>query len=363
MVSSVFINGFCAVVLALLLAFTTTPAVRALAHIIGAIDVPLDDRRMHKRPIPRIGGLAIFLAFVISTSLFCEINPALIATYIGGFLIVLVGVVDDIKAINAWVKLTAQIAAAVVAVMCGVKLEYINLFGDYINFGVWSIPITIFWIVGLTNAINLIDGLDGLACGVGGIASVSLFFVTLINGDVQSAIITATLAASCFGFLPFNSNPATIFMGDTGALFLGYTLAILSIEGVFKLHAVLSFLIPIAIFALPLFDTANAFTRRILKRKSPFTPDKNHLHHKLIAYGFSQKQSVYIIYSICAILGIAAITFTAERPLRASLILVVGFAILTVYMLLVSKYGFNSKQGFGVENVNIDSDKKENDNK
>ena len=340
MISNVFINGFCAVVLALLLAFTTTPAVRALAHIVGAIDVPKDDRRMHKRPIPRIGGLAIFLAFVVSTSLFCEINQTLISIYIGGFLIVLVGVVDDIKAINAWVKLVAQIAAAIIAVMCGIRLEFINLFG-------------------LTNAINLIDGLDGLACGVAGIASISLFFVTLIKGDVQSAVITAILAASCFGFLPFNSNPATIFMGDTGALFLGYTLAILSIEGVFKLHAVLSFLIPIAVFALPLFDTINAFTRRILKHKSPFSPDKNHFHHKLIAYGFSQKQSVYIIYSICAILGIAAITFTADRPLRASLVLVVGIAVLTVYVLLVSKYGFNSKQGFGIENTNNETDKKD----
>ncbi len=359
MISNVFVYGFCAVVLALLLAFTTTPAVRALAHIVGAIDVPKDDRRMHKRPIPRIGGLAIFIAFVVSTSIFCEINQTLISIYIGGFLIVLVGVVDDIKAINAWVKLTAQIAAAIIAVICGVRLEFINLFGDYINFGVWSIPITVLWIVGLTNAINLIDGLDGLACGVAGIASISLFFVTLIKGDVQSAVITATLAASCFGFLPFNSNPATIFMGDTGALFLGYTLAILSIEGVFKLHAVLSFLIPVAVFALPLFDTINAFTRRILKHKSPFSPDKNHLHHKLIAYGFSQKQSVYIIYSICAILGIAAITFTAERPLRAFLILVVGIAVLGVYVLLVSKYGFNSKQGFGVENTNDQANKKD----
>lgn len=359
MISSTVINGFCAVVLALLIAFTTTPAVRALAHIIGAIDVPRDNRRMHKKPIPRIGGLSIFLAFVISTALFCEINEALISVYIGGLLIVVVGVLDDINPLNAWVKLFAQIVAAVVAVLSGVRLEFINLFGDYINFGVWSIPLTIFWIVGLTNAINLIDGLDGLACGVGGIASISLFLVVLIKGDVQSAIITAALAASCFGFLPFNSNPATIFMGDTGALFLGYTLAILSIEGVFKLHAVLSFLIPIAVFALPLFDTVNAFTRRIINHQSPFAPDKNHLHHKLIAYGFSQKQSVYIIYSICAILGIAAVTFTADRPLRASLILVVGIAVLTVYVLLVSKYGFNSKRGFGIENIEEDKDEKD----
>jgi len=138
-------------------------------------------------------------------------------------------------------------------------------------------------------------------------------------------------------------------MGDTGALFLGYTLAVLSVEGVFKMHTVLSFLVPIAVFALPLFDTVNAFTRRILKHKSPFSPDKNHLHHKLIEQGFSHKQSVYIIYAICAILGLSAVTFTSENPSKALVILAVGFAVLGVYLLLISKYGFNSKEGFGIE--------------
>ncbi len=349
MINETLMNGLCAVLLAILLAFTTTPAVRALAYVIGAIDVPKDNRRMHKRPIPRIGGLSIFAAFVVSTLIFCKPSENLIAIYSGGLLIVLVGVIDDIKPINAWVKFMAQILSALIAVFCGVKLEFINLFGEYIHFGFWAIPLTVLWIVGLTNAINLIDGLDGLACGVSAISSISLFLITLIKGDAQSAIITAVLAASCIGFLPFNSNPAKIFMGDTGALFLGYTLAVLSVEGVFKMHTVLSFLIPIAVFALPLFDTVNAFTRRILKHKSPFSPDKNHLHHKLIEHGFSHKQSVYIIYAICAILGLSAVTFTSENPSKALVILAVGFAVLGVYLLLISKYGFNSKEGFGIE--------------
>lgn len=354
MIDQTLMNGICAVILALLVAFTTTPAVRAFAYIIGAIDVPRDNRRMHNHPIPRIGGLSIFLAFAISSLIFCRVDRTLLSVYIGGILIVAVGVFDDVKPINAWVKFLLQIFAALIPIFFGVKLEYVMLLGNPISFGFWSVPITLLWIVGLTNAINLIDGLDGLACGVSAICSISLFFITLIRGDAQSAMLTAILAASCIGFLPFNSNPAKIFMGDTGALFLGYTLAVLSIEGVFKAHTVLSFMVPIAVFALPLFDTANAFTRRILKRKSPFTPDKNHFHHKLIKAGFTQKQSVYILYAICAMFGLAAVTFTSDSYLKAGVILVSGLAVLAIYGLLIKKYGFNSDNGFGIENEKLE---------
>lgn len=349
MISELMLNGICAVILALLLAFTITPAVRALAYIIGAIDVPKDNRRMHTKPIPRIGGLSIFIAFVVASLVFCRVDSRLMSVYLGGVLIVAVGVFDDIKPINAWIKFLFQIFAACIPLFFGVKLEYIILLGNPINFGLWSIPLTILWIVGLTNAINLIDGLDGLACGVSAISAISLFFITLIKGDAASAMLMAILAASCIGFLPFNSNPAKIFMGDTGALFLGYTLAVLSIEGVFKTHAILSFLAPIAVFALPIFDTANAFTRRILKRKSPFSPDKNHLHHKLIKAGFSHRQSVYIIYAICAVFGLAAVTFTGDNYFKALVILITGLCVLGIYIALIHKYGFSAKNGFGIE--------------
>ncbi len=343
------IHGICAVIFALLLAFTTTPAVRALAYKLGAIDVPRDNRRMHTKPIPRIGGLAIYFAFVVSTLVFSKLSHGLAAIYIGGTLIVIVGIIDDIKAINAWSKLAAQIVAAVIAVLCGVRMDFINLFGKYINFGYLAIPITVLWIVGLTNAINLIDGLDGLACGVSAIGSLSLFFIMLIKGDTASALVTAVLAASCIGFLPFNSNPAKIFMGDTGALFLGFTLAVMSVEGVFKLHAVLSFMIPIAIFGMPLLDTATAFTRRLLHHKSPFSPDKKHFHHRLIALGFSQKQSVYTIYAICAMLGLAAVMLSSGNNVGALVILGVGLAVLAVYYLLVTKFTDLAKLGFTTE--------------
>ncbi len=314
-------------VLAALVAFTSTPAVSVLAYKIGAIDVPKDNRRMHKKPTPRIGGLAIFAGFVIASLVFCKLTPELISIYLGGLIIVAVGVIDDVFRINAWVKLAAQIVVALVAVSQGIVLEYVNLFGNYVHFGMLSIPITVVWIVGLTNAINLIDGLDGLACGVSAICSISLLLVMLLKGEVASAMITAAVVGACLGFLPFNTNPAKIFMGDTGALFLGYTMAVISVSGVFKLHTVISFIIPISIFAMPLFDTTFAFIRRIAKGKSPFSPDRSHLHHRLIDLGFSQKQSVAILYAICAILGTSAIMFTEENFGRALIIIAVGIAI------------------------------------
>lgn len=344
-----------AAVLAALVAFTLTPSVSALAHKIGAIDVPKDNRRMHKTPIPRIGGLAIFAGFVVSSLVFCEITKELVAIYTGGLIIVAVGVIDDVSPINAWIKLLAQIGVAFIAVSQGVVLEYVNFFGKYVSFGVLSVPITVVWIVGLTNAINLIDGLDGLACGVSAISSMSLLLVMLLKGDFVFAMITAAIVGACIGFLPFNSNPAKIFMGDTGALFLGYTMAVISVSGVFKLHTVISFIIPLSIFGLPLFDTAFAFIRRIAKGKNPFTPDRGHLHHKLIDLGFNQKQSVRILYAICAILGTSAIMFTEENITKAVIIIVVGFIIFLINFIILRHKNIRLNMGLDLADP-VDSD-------
>ena len=334
-------------VLAALIAFATTPAVRVLAYKIGAIDVPRDERRMHKQPIPRIGGLAIFIGFVISSLVFCEITPVHVAIFAGGLIIVAVGIIDDVFRINAWIKLAAQIGIAMIAVSQGVVIRYINFFGTYITFGVWAVPLTILWIVGLTNAINLIDGLDGLACGVSAICSFSLLTVMVLKGEYAVALMTAMVVGSCLGFLPFNSNPAKIFMGDTGALFLGYTMAVIAVSGIFKLHTVISFMIPLSIFGLPICDTAFAFIRRIAHGKSPFSADRGHLHHKLIDMGFNQKQSVRILYAICGILGTSAIMFTEEYFTRAIIIIVSGFAIFLVNFLIL-KHG-DEREKMGLE--------------
>lgn len=325
---------------AALVSFSCTPPVRALAYRIGAIDVPLDKRRMHKKPTPLIGGLAIYIAFTLSSAIFCEYSNTLIAIWIGGTILVAVGILDDRFRLSALLKLGIQIIAALAAVACGVTISHITVFGRVIIMGVWEIPVTVIWIVGLTNAINLIDGLDGLACGISAICSASISCVMLLVGDITSAILTIILTASCIGFIPFNRNPARIFMGDTGSLFLGYTLSVISASGLFKLHTVISFLVPMTVFALPLFDTVNAIFRRILSGRSPFSPDKGHLHHKLVEMGFTHKESVKILYAICALMGLVSIVFTdtmfhSTRLIKAIVLMAAAIIILYVnYMVM-----------------------------
>ena len=348
-----------ALICAALLAYSLTPAVRVLAFKIGAIDIPLDERRMHKKPIPRIGGLAIYLSFLITTALFCNITQVLVTIWIGGFILVAVGILDDIYRLNAWIKLIVQIAVAIFAVINGCVIDQINI-GGYISLGFFAFPLSVLWIVGLTNAINFIDGLDGLACGVSAISSLSLLFVVLLqgNGDILVTILCAILFGSCIGFLPFNSNPARIFMGDTGALFLGYTLSILSVTGVFKLHAVLSFLVPLIIFALPIFDAAFAIFRRLLKKKSPFAPDRGHIHHRLIDMGFTQKESVRILYSICGILGLVAVfctdkMFDEYRVVKSVSIAVIAIAIFIINLLIMKCPGTRRHSGLIDDDMTI----------
>ncbi len=296
-----------AVLCAGLVSFTMTPPVRVFAYKIGAIDVPNDARRMHAKPIPRIGGLAIFLGFITASSIFAQYNNTLYAVWTGGLLLIIVGIIDDIYRIPALIKFILQILAAGIAVWFGIIIDHITLFGHVVVLGIFEVPFTILWIVGLTNAINLLDGLDGLACGISAICSGSIFCVMLIMKDVTSALLTALLLASCIGFFPFNRHPARIFMGDAGALFLGYSLAVISSSGLFKLHTMISFLVPITVFALPLFETVFSFFRRLFHGKNPFSPDRRHIHHRLVDMGFSQRESVRILYAICAIMGLVAV--------------------------------------------------------
>lgn len=326
------IFGIVAIVCAALLAYTMTPIVRVLAFKIGAVDVPLDNRRMHTKPIPRIGGLAIYLSFLITTLLFCNNDKQLVTIWIGGAVLVILGTIDDIYRLNAWLKFVIQLAAAGFAVWNGCVIDHINLGGAYVHLGYLSIPLTVLWIAGLTNAINFIDGLDGLACGVSAISSLSLMIVVLLNGDIVSTVIFGILFGSCLGFLPFNSNPARIFMGDTGALFLGYSLAVMSVSGVFKLHAVLSFIVPLIVFAIPIFDAFFAIVRRLIAGKSPFSADRGHLHHRLIDMGFTQKESVKLIYATCAILGLVAIFCTESMFENMRVVKSISIAVIAIVL-------------------------------
>ncbi len=312
-----------------ILSFLLTPPVKRLAHRIGAIDVPKDARRMHKKPIPRLGGLAIYISFVIVSLVLGQWNMQNFTILIGSAIIVVLGIFDDRNALSAKFKFGIQLIAAAIPVVFGnLRIELItnpNLFSGelYVKFGALAIPITIIWIVAITNAVNLIDGLDGLAVGVSAIACMTMLAVSLLIGEVPIAILLAVLAGACVGFMPFNLNPASIFMGDTGSTFLGFMLATLSIQGMFKVYAIISFAVPFLILGLPIFDTAFAFTRRILSGRSPFSPDRGHVHHRLIDMGFNQKQTVAILYIISTVLGLLAVVLTTSGEYRAIVMVLV----------------------------------------
>lgn len=312
---------------ALIIAFAATPIVKSFAEKVGAMDVPGEARRVHNHPIPRMGGMAIFLGFLLSVVLFADITKQVQGILIGAVIIVATGAVDDIVSLKYWIKLLAQIAAAVVAVAHGVVIEVLmnpNIFSENASLllGALSVPVTIIWIVGITNSVNLIDGLDGLACGVSTISSVTMLVVALIASEGNVAVILAALAGACIGFIPYNLNPAKIFMGDTGALLLGYVLATVSVIGMFKFYAIVTFVVPILALALPLFDTLFAIIRRLLKGQNPMTPDRGHLHHRLIDMGLSQKQAVAVLYSLSAMMGLTAVVISTSGELRVLLLAV-----------------------------------------
>lgn len=312
---------------AFVISLALTPPVKHLAYKIGAIDVPKDARRVHKKPIPRLGGLAIYYGFLISVLVFADIDTQMRGIILGSLLIVGVGIIDDVKQLRAGIKFVVQIVAASIVAFSNVKIIAVSVpefiaQGGILPLKMFSIPITILWIVGVTNAVNLIDGLDGLAVGVSSIATFSLFFIAILAGEPTVAIITAALAGSCLGFLPYNFNPAKIFMGDTGSTFLGYMLSIICIQGLFKGYAIISFIVPFLILGLPIFDTAAAILRRIKNKKPIMSPDRGHLHHRLIDMGFSQKQTVAILYIIATILGVSAVAVIEQGALTAVLIIV-----------------------------------------
>ncbi|MGE4352997.1 MAG: MraY family glycosyltransferase [Oscillospiraceae bacterium] len=326
---------------AFIISFAATPVVKAFAQKVGAIDVPNEARRVHDHPIPRLGGLAIFLGFLLSVILFADISRQIRGILIGAVIIVATGAVDDVVSLRAVTKLFIQIGAAVIAVMHGVVIEVVmnpNVFSeaDNISLGILSIPITIIWIVAVTNAVNLIDGLDGLAVGVSTIASVTMLVVALVVAEPNVAIILACLAGACVGFMPYNLNPAKIFMGDTGALLLGYVLSTMSVVGMFKFYAIVSFFIPVLALAVPIMDTSFAFFRRILKGQNPMTPDRGHFHHRLIDMGMSQKQAVAILYTISIILGVSAVVLATTGEIKI-LFFILAFCIAAAYGLHIAE--------------------------
>ena len=321
---------------AAVLSYFFTPPVKSFAHKVGAIDVPKDARRMHKKPIPRLGGLAIYGGFLCSILIFGQLDETMLCVLLGAAIIVALGIFDDVLALGAKLKFVVQIVAAAIPVCIG-DLQ-IGLFTNlnplsdtpFVHLGILAVPATIIWIVGITNAVNLIDGLDGLAVGVSSIAAITMLAVALLTGNMPIAITMAALAGACIGFMPYNLNPAKIFMGDTGSTFLGYMLATVSIMGLFKFYAVISFAVPFLILGLPIFDTANAIIRRVAAGRSPMSPDRGHVHHKLIDMGFNQKQAVAILYAISATLGLTAVVLTSSGEVKAIVLLLAVLAAILV---------------------------------
>ena len=322
--------------IAAVLSYFFTPPVKNFAHKVGAIDVPKDARRMHKKPIPRLGGLAIYGGFLCSILIFGQLDETMLCVLLGAAIIVALGIFDDVLALGAKLKFVVQIVAAAIPVCIG-NLQ-IGLFTNlnplsdtpFVHLGILAVPVTIIWIVDITNAVNLIDGLDGLAVGVSSIAAITMLAVALLTGNMPIAITMAALAGACIGFMPYNLNPAKIFMGDTGSTFLGYMLATVSIMGLFKFYAVISFAVPFLILGLPIFDTANAIIRRVAAGRSPMSPDRGHVHHKLIDMGFNQKQAVAILYAISATLGLTAVVLTSSGEVKAIVLLLAVLAAILV---------------------------------
>jgi len=335
-----YIRLLLAVAVAFLTSYLLTPPVKQFAERVGAIDVPRDARRVHDHPIPRMGGLAIFIGFVLAVLLFVNISTPVLGMLLGTVIIAVMGAVDDIVSLRPGVKLLGQIAAAAVAIRCGLVFEHIsnpNFLAQetFIEVGWLSVPLTMLWIVGCTNAVNLIDGLDGLAVGVSAISSLTMLVVSLFVSEPAVSIILGALVGACVGFMPYNLNPAKIFMGDVGSQMLGFVLSTVSIMGLFKLHAIITFIVPVLAMAVPLTDTVFAFVRRILRGQSPFHADRGHLHHRLLAMGMSQKQAVAVIYGISAVLGLIAVLLTGENvALRIVCVVLALVVSLTVWLLV-----------------------------
>lgn len=316
-----------------------TPAAKWLSFKLGAIDYP-KDRGVHTKPMPRMGGIAIVTGFLVTILMVYHFDKSMSITQFSGFIIgaaiiAILGMIDDVKNLPAKLKFSVQIVAALIVIFSGTRIHVV-LWPVTTTLQKFSIPITLLWIVGVTNAVNLIDGLDGLAAGVSSIAALSLMVLCIMTGSTTAVVLTAALAGACLGFLPRNFNPAEIFMGDTGSTFLGFVLAVTSILGVFKGYAILALCVSVLCVGLPVFDTIFAMLRRMAKHQSIMQPDRGHLHHRLLDRGFTQKQAVLILYAISLFFGLLAIFIS----LKDSRIIVVVLLMVIVLSFII--YYFNA---------------------
>ena len=309
------LRALCALLAAALCAFFLTPSAESLARRLGAMDRPGDKRKIHTQPTPRLGGAAIAAGFFAAALAFTAPYSVLSGVLRAALLIVLMGAADDCFSLRSPLKLACQLLAALIAWRAGARIGVLTLpfsARGHVVLGAWGLPLTLLWMLACTNAVNLIDGLDGLAAGVTAIASLSLLFVAAAVGEGEIAVLLAALAGGCLGFLPYNRFPARIFMGDTGSQLLGFALGAASTVGMFKSHAALSFFVPLLALGLPLFDTAFAFCRRALHGKNPLRADRGHIHHRLLDRGLDQKKAAALLDGVSALLGLTAVLLAAR---------------------------------------------------
>lgn len=316
------------------------PIVKKIAEFIGAIDIP-NARKVHTKPIPRLGGLGIYAGFLIGYMLFGMHSVQMNAILIGSFIILVTGIFDDIKPVPAKYKLLGQIiGASIIPLYGGILLKDISAFGIYLNFGILSYPITIIFIVAIINCINLIDGLDGLSSGISSIyfLTVGIIAMLLNNSGGLDTTLTFIMLGSTLGFLVHNFHPAKIFMGDSGSMFLGYIIAVIALLG-FKNITLTSFIVPLLLLAIPIMDTLFAILRRIVNHKPLGEPDKNHLHHQLLRLRLSQTKTVLVIYLVDILFAIASILYAiGNRVLGTNIYGIIIYIILLILtMLLVLK--------------------------
>jgi len=356
--ATILLSALGCIAIAFAIAFFISPLSIKISKRVGALDVPKDNRRMHKAPVPRLGGIAIFVSFFVCTFILrALINAGVVvdqdaeelihklqAILVAGSLIFLLGIIDDLKPMRARYKLLGQIGCASLAFALGVRIPAVTMFGwqfaDETGAGLFiSFIVTVVWLVAITNMINLIDGLDGLAAGVVGIAALAIAYSAYINGYAAVGFAMAIIAGSALGFLPFNFYPAKVFMGDSGAMFLGFALASVSIISPAKGATVVAIIAPVIVLGVPLFDMLFAMFRRAKRGQSIFVPDKGHLHHQLSKIGIGQRRSVLMLYGISGIMGIAAIVFSRELYLEA-----VSLFLIAIVFIIVLIWGWDKSK-------------------
>lgn len=318
------------VIITFLCSAIMVPFVKKMAEFIGAVDIP-NKRKVHKELIPRLGGVAIFLAFLLGYMLFARQSIEMISILIGSFVIILTGVIDDIKPLPPRYKFAGQVIAALVVVLYGgIVVNNISAFGFYIEFNqIVSKVLSVLFILGCINAINLIDGLDGLASGIGSIYFLTIGIIAMLMGQTTSLDVSLTfiMLGATLGFLVHNFYPARIFMGDSGSMFLGFIISVIALLG-FKNVTFTSLIVPLFVLAIPILDTLFAIIRRMLKRQHISQPDREHLHHQFLNMRFSHRNTVLIIYFIDILFAIASIIYVLKDPLW-------GQIIYTILLLIV----------------------------